>query len=707
MWYIFSMNASMVLCVTNPYSMAVLPLNPKQQEAVEHVSGPLLIIAGAGTGKTKTLTHRIAHLIETGVPARSILAITFTNKAAKEMKERALHLIRENKQRNFPVFDEFSPENTLGNSPQYSSANIPFISTFHSLGVYLLREFHAEAGLPRHFSIYDRDDSMRVVKTVLAEMHMDPKEHDPKSLLSIISSTKGDGKNAESLSRQTGNPFRLLAGQVMERYEEKLREEKALDFDDLLARTVRLLKDNADVRARLLARWQYVHIDEYQDTNTIQFEIAEMLTGPEMNICAVGDHDQLIYSWRGAKMEHLLQFEKEFPGTRVVLLEENYRSTQTILAAANAVIDKNKKRAKKNLYTKAENGEQVALNIYLSGDYEANGIAEKARILISSGISPAKIAVLYRVNFLSRGLEDACLRAGIPHQVLGTRFFDRLEVKDILSYIRAALNGTPGDIARAASTPPKGIGKSTLAKMLLNEDATLTPALQAKVGGFRNLLNRIKRAAETLPVSEVILFTLVESGYEKMLKDGGRDETERIENLKELVSLATRYDAHPRGLGENGELLPNSGINALLDDAALATDQDSLEKKQDSVKLMTIHAAKGLEFDYVFIPGLEQGLFPHDGFGEADRDEEEERRLMYVALTRARKKLFLSYAMTRVIFGNSSVTTSSEFLYDIPENLLEKQENTTDSGGSSYSGAYSGSSSSYTPRPGKMDLIDF
>lgn len=672
--------------------MAILPLNHKQQEAVEYTTGPLLIIAGAGTGKTKTLTHRIAHLIEQGVPAHSILAITFTNKAAKEMKERALHLIRENKQRNFPTFDEFS---------DFQTGGVPFISTFHSLGVYLLREFHTEAGLPRHFSIYDRDDSMRVVKAVLTDLHMDPKEHDPKSLLSMISSTKGDGRTAESLQRQTGNPFRMLAGQVMERYDEKLREEKALDFDDLLSRTVKLLKENSDVRARLLHRWKYIHIDEYQDTNTIQFEIAEMLTGPEMNICAVGDHDQLIYSWRGAKMEHLMQFEKEFPGTRVVLLEENYRSTQTVLAAANAVIDKNKKRTKKNLYTKEAEGEQLSLDIYLSGEYEAKGIADKIKNLISAGVSPAKIAVLYRVNFLSRSLEEACLRGGIPHQVLGTRFFDRQEVKDLLSYIRAALNGTPGDIARAAGTPSKGIGKSTLAKMLLNEDHTLTPALQNKVSTFRALLAKIKQKVETLPPSEALMYTLVESGYEKMLKDGGRDEQERIENLRELVSLATKYDAYPRGEA-GGELAPNSGMNALLDDAALTTDQDSLEKKQDSVKLMTIHAAKGLEFDYVFIPGLEQGLFPHDGFGEDDRDEEEERRLMYVALTRARKKLYLSYAMMRVVFGNSSVTTASEFLYDIPEDLIEKKENAEESSYSGYSGSSSGSRSG-----GKMDLIDF
>jgi DNA helicase-2/ATP-dependent DNA helicase PcrA len=289
-----------------------------------------------------------------------------------------------------------------------------------------------------------------------------------------------------------------------------------------------------------------------------------MLTGPEMNICAVGDHDQLIYSWRGAKMEHLMQFEKEFPGTRVILLEENYRSTQTILAAANAVIDKNTKRKKKNLYTKGEEGEQITLNIYLSGDYEAKGIAEKITHLITSGVQPAKIAILYRVNFLSRGLEEACLRTGVPHQVLGTRFFDRQEVKDILSYVRAALNGTPGDIARAASTPAKGIGKATLAKMLLNEDHTLTPALQNKVGAFRALLTKIRRACETLPPSEVLMFTLAESGYENMLKDGGRDEHERIENLRELVSLATKYDIYPRGEG-----ITNSGINQLLDDAAL------------------------------------------------------------------------------------------------------------------------------------------
>lgn len=667
--------------------MAVLPLNTEQQHAVEHTEGPLLIIAGAGTGKTKTITHRIAFLIEKGVAPESILAITFTNKAAKEMRERALHLISSIPHMNRP---------TVGG---YGWGGAPFISTFHSLGVSLLREFHTEANLPRHFSIYDRDDSVRVIKTILHERGYDPKEHDPRSILSLISSTKGDGKTAESLEKTTNNPFRMLTGQIMRAYDARLHEEKALDFDDLLFRTADLLRTHADVRNTLLARWKYIHIDEYQDTNTIQFEIARLLTGDRMNICAVGDHDQLIYSWRGAKMEHLLTFEHEFPGTRVILLEENYRSTQTILAAANAIINKNTKRKKKNLYTKGDEGEQIGVHVYLSGELEARGIATALQELLASKKVPAqKIAVLYRVNFMSRALEEACLRAGIPYQVLGTRFFDRQEVKDILSYIRAALNGTPHDIARAVGTPSRGIGKATLAKMLLNEDHTLTPVVQQKVNSFRALLKKIRVACETTPPSEALLYTLVESGYEKMLKEGGRDEQERIENLRELISLATKYDTYPRG--EDGI---HTGINALLDDAALATDQDSLEKKQETVKLMTVHAAKGLEFDYVFIPGLEQGIFPHDGFGEDDRDEEEERRLMYVALTRARKKLFLSYAMMRVVFGSSSVTTPSEFIYDIPNELVDEAQHTQEQ-------SHDHSDTSYRKSGGNggtIDLIDF
>lgn len=648
--------------------MSIHPLNPTQQQAADHKDGPLLIIAGAGTGKTKTLTHRIVNLMKKGVPGDEILAITFTNKAAKEMKERVLQLIDDDPDLNRPI------------NARFTGATTPFMSTFHSLGVYLLREFHEVLGLKRHFTIFDRDDSVRTVKKIVESLGYDPKQHDPRSLMNAISNTKGDGKTYEHLLRQTGNPWKSFAGEVMKRYDEALHKEGALDFDDLLYKTATLLREHSDIRERLHNRWKYIHIDEYQDTNQIQFEMAQLLTGPENNICVVGDSDQLIYSWRGAVIENILNFEKEFPHTTTITLEENYRSTQTILAAANAVIKINRKRTDKNLFTKGEEGETIPVHIAYSGDDEARYIAETAGELIQNKINPAKIAVLYRVNFLSRVLEEQFLRAGIPYQVLGTRFFERAEVKDVLSYLKAALNpAAQSDMARASATPPRGIGKVTLAKILLNEEHTLTPALQKKTGDFRALLSRIQHSAQTEKPSHTLAYIIKESGLEKMLRDGGSDGQERLENVRELVALATKYD----------ELESGEGIAKLLDDAALATDQDSLEKKESSVKLMTIHASKGLEFDYVFIPGLEQGLFPHEKMGEEKADDEEERRLMYVALTRARKKLFLSYAMTRTVYGTQTVTIPSEFLNDIPEELLDTSGEEGDAGSR------------------KIDLIDF
>ena len=624
-------------------------LNDEQRQAVAHRDGPLLIIAGAGTGKTKTLTHRIVHLIKSGVSAEHILAITFTNKAAKEMRERVYALLKNDPTLNRPI------------SMFASGGSMPYMATFHALGVSILREFATEAGLKRHFAIYDRDDSMRVVKGIIVSLGYDPKQYEPRSVLSLISQTKSAGHTHEQLLANTHNPWKTFVGEVMHRYEMALKEEGALDFDDLLEKTVRLLQHNAGVREKLQERWTYIHIDEYQDTNAVQFSMAKLLTGTRHNICVVGDTDQLIYSWRGAQLENLLSFEKQFPGTQVVILEENYRSTQNILLAANTVIKKNKKRTEKQLFTKADSGDLISVGTAYSGEDEARTIAATISTLIADGVSPSAIAILYRMNFLSRVLEEACLRSDVPYQVLGTRFFERAEVKDVMSYLKASLNeDAPGDIARAVSTPPRGIGKSTLAKMLLHQEDTLSPALQKKVRDFKLLLDEIRRAAGTMRPSETIAFVIKRSGIEDALKQDGSEGEERLANVKELIALATKYD----------EMESLSGIEKLLDDAALATDQDSLEKHTNSVKLMTVHAAKGLEFEYVFIAGLEQGIFPHEKLND-DVDEEEERRLMYVAITRARKKLFLSYAMIRTVFGQQKVSVASEFIADIPPECLD------------------------------------
>ncbi|MAZ67276.1 ATP-dependent DNA helicase PcrA [bacterium] len=628
--------------------MVKFALNEQQKQAVEHQEGPLMILAGAGAGKTRVITQRIVTLVKKGIPPEQILAVTFTNKAAKEMRERVLDLLNKDPDINRPV------------SARATGMSSPFVSTFHSLGVALLRENARELGLSRHFSIFDRADSMRAVKQAVKHLGLDPKQFEPRTVLSVISRNKADGISAGDYHVDVGNTWRHSIGRIWEEYEKRLKKEGALDFDDLLLRTYMMLRDHEEVRKRCQDRWKYVHIDEYQDTNRVQFAITKMLVGKEGNICVVGDIDQNIYSWRGANLSNLLSFEEEFPGTTLVLLEENYRSTQNILTAANNVIEKNVKRKDKTLFTKNNEGDPIDLYSAYSEDAEAFFVVEKATELIGQGVSPRKIAVLYRANFQSRALEQAFMYAGVPYQVLGTRFFDRKEVKDVLSYIRVALNPhSQGDTARIVSTPPRGIGKMTLAKMLEGKEGELSSAARKKVDEFRGVLASIRNVALRERPSETIRFAVQKSGLEGKLKGGNEEDRERLLNTQELATLASKYDA----------LDPEEGIERLLEDAALATDQDSLEKNHNAVKLMTAHASKGLEFDYVFIVGLEEGLFPHEKLDE-NTDEEEERRLFYVALTRARKKVFLTHAVVRTIYGSQSIQTASQFIEDIGKNLI-------------------------------------
>jgi DNA helicase-2/ATP-dependent DNA helicase PcrA len=454
---------------------------------------------------------------------------------------------------------------------------------------------------------------------------------------------------------------RRIAG-VWLAYERFLKEDGAMDFDDLLAQAVRFLKNNPEKRAAYQARWTYIHIDEYQDTNRIQAEMAELLVGEAKNICAVGDIDQTIYGWRGAQIANILSFEKTFPGGKIVVLEENYRSTKNILAAANEVIAKNVYRREKNLFTKNREGD--ALSLYQAFDEVDEGqfIVRSVSELIRSGRAPKDFCVLYRANFQSRAIEEALLGSGIPYQVLGTRFFERKEVKDVLSMIRAAVYGTSADVARVANVPPRGIGKVTLAKMLSGFEGELGGAIGEKVRAFRRLLQKIKEAAETIPPSRLVQFVMLESGMERLYKEDKLEGTERLENVRELVSLAARYD-------EAGATVLE-GLEKFLESAALASEQDELKEEANAVRLMTVHAAKGLEFPYVFITGLEEGLFPYERDESDAADKEEERRLMYVALTRAEEKVYLSYAAYRTVFGSKNATIPSQFLSDIPEELI-------------------------------------
>lgn len=625
-------------------------LNPAQNDAVMNTEGPLLILAGAGAGKTRVITHRIAHLVKTGVDPYQILAVTFTNKASKEMQERVSDLLL-----NDPDFA--SPVSVTGR---------PFIKTFHSLGVHIIRENSEKLGLPKRFTIFDSSDSKKAITEALKSQGYDTKQFEPKKIQAIISNQKGDLmtplKYEESYSR--GSYIGGVVSKIWDLYEKRLQKEGALDFDDLLLKTVQVLEKNPDVLARYQNLWKYIHIDEYQDTNEVQYKITNLLAEKHKNICVVGDVDQNIYSWRGASIKNIMNFEKDYPDAKEILLEQNYRSTQNILQAANDVISKNKVRKDKKLFT--TNGEGEKIQIYQAIDEydEAKQLVRRSKQLIADGTDPNEIAFLYRANFQSRVFEEICLQENLPHQVVGTRFFDRKEIKDVISYIKAAIN--PKDftsMSRVINMPKRGIGKVTVLKIAEGKENELNAGTKAKVDNFKNLLERIRLASENHKPHELLTFINTESGLEEQLQSEGEDGIERLENIRELVSLAKKYE----------EFEPADALEKFLEDTSLTSDQDDLNKESNGVKLMTVHSAKGLEFDYVFITGLEGGLFPHNRFDKkGDEDQEEERRLFYVAITRARKILHLSYASFRTIYGSKEVNMPSEFLSDIDDSISEE-----------------------------------
>ena len=629
-------------------------LNDKQKEAVLYTDGPLLIVAGAGAGKTKTITHRIIHLIHKGVKPSEILAVTFTNKAAKEMRDRVISLLE---------------DKSHGVVTPVTYNESPFVSTFHSLGVRIIKENANLIGLTKHFTIVDESDAISIIKEVMKEHDIDPKQHEPRKIKSIISKAKGDFITLESYRASVSSGLQSIVALIWGGYEARLKKEQSLDFDDLLIESVLILRKYEDVRNKYQERWKYVHIDEYQDTNEVQYEMTKLLVGKDENICVVGDTDQNIYSWRGANIKNMLHFEKDFPNTKVVMLEQNYRSTGKIIEAANSIIEKNQYRVPKTLFTENVSGEEIIVCEAYDEVSEADYVAKEIDEILRNN-KPEDIAILYRANFQSRVLEEAMLRKQIPYQVLGVKFFERKEIKDILSYIKASLNKESlSDIKRIINTPARGIGKVTLTKLFAGKFAELPATMQVKINKFYDLLKDINEYIENHKPSEIIKYIIEKSGLESELSHGSADDQERLENMKELVTLAVKYDAR--------EDLPAqaSGLDYLLEDASLASDQDSLihkEEKKGGVRLMTVHAAKGLEFKYVFVTGLEQDLFPHartDTRGKEDK--EEERRLFYVAVTRAEKKLYLTYASLRTIFGMKQVNTPSEFLYDIPSHLTE------------------------------------
>jgi len=619
-------------------------LNEEQKKAVTTTKGPVLIVAGAGAGKTKTITHRILHLISTGIAEERILAITFTNKAAREMRDRVLDLLKSKK-----------------------SFAVPFISTFHSLGVQIIKENAGLLKLPRHFGIFDQSDSKKVVKDALISLGLDPKEHADK-IRHIISNEKGRGVNlAEYLEKGSYDYTSELTKKVWQKYEETLSKEHALDFDDLLLKTLKLLQKYPEVLEKYQERFLYIHIDEYQDTNKVQDAIVELLARKYKNICVVGDADQLIYSWRGAEIKNMLHFEKTYPEVQTFFLEQNYRSTGNILAVANEIIEKNNFRIPKKLFTENVAGEKITIFEARNEIDEAHFIALRSKELIEKGVIPDRIAVLYRANFQSRVLEDAFLAYGVPYQMLGTKFFERKEIKDVVGFIKASLNPlNVSDFSRIINIPPRGIGKVTLQKILAGKEEEIPVGTKIKIENFRKMLTKFNEVLTTEKPSLSLKYIIKNSGMEDMYKTGLEEDTERLENIMELVTLATKYDMYEQ----------NEAIEKFLTDVALASDQDSLDGEKTGVKLMTVHASKGLEFKYVFIAGLEADLFPHRKMSESKKggeDGEEERRLFYVAITRAEHKLFLTHAITRTIFGSMEVNSPSEFLDDIPKKYVEKE----------------------------------
>lgn len=619
-------------------------LNEAQARAVQALTGPISVLAGAGSGKTRVLTTRILHLIRTGVPAEEILAVTFTNKAAREMRERV--------------------RAQLGESPT------PFIATFHGLGRELLESYGKQIGLPRFFSVYDRDDSEKAIASALKALDIGAKELSPRAVLARISRAKGEGVRAsEFYEKQSHGSFgsRIVA-EAWLRYEKTLKEEKSLDFDDLIALPVRLLEENDEVRALAQKRWNFIHIDEYQDTNALQGRLANLLSERHKNLFVVGDIDQTIYTWRGATIENLLTFEKTYADAQTIVLEENYRSTKNLVDAANSVIENNKNRKEKRATTQKSEGEPISVHTARSAEDEARWVAQKIRNLMRQGVPPEEIAVLFRTNFQSRALEEGLLRAGVPYKLLGTRFFARKEVKDALAWMRLAMDPTREvDKMRAATAPARGIGKVTLGKLVAGQRALLRAGELAKVEAFEQVITELSVATEESVPSEFVKLVVEKSGMRRALfEEGSADDRERFENVEELASVAARHDATPG----------KEGIATFLAEAALASDQDELDQgEKKGVTLMTVHAAKGLEFNTVFVTGMEEGLFPHQGMGdEKGRDEEEERRLFYVAMTRAKERLFLTLARVRKIYGSDFVSEPSSFLSEISPATLRYDE---------------------------------
>ena len=630
-------------------------LNPEQKQAVLTTEGPLLILAGAGSGKTRVLTYRAAYLLEKGVPPWAILAITFTNKAAREMRERINRLAGE-------------------------AADDMWVMTFHALSARILRRDIEKLGYKREFSIYDDDDQMTLIKRILKKLDISDKSYPPRAVRSVISDAKNHMLSPEEWLKDNPDFRSKPYYRAYCEYEKELKENNALDFDDLILKTLELLTEHPPVLEVYRRKFSYIMVDEYQDTNMAQYMLVRTLAGDKKNVCVVGDDDQSIYGWRGADLRNILEFEKDYGGCPVIKLEQNYRSTGNILDAANQVIAHNTGRKEKALWTDADAGDRIKLYHALDERDEAAWVCDVIQSLTRGGYELGDMAVLYRTNAQSRVLEEALVRRGIRYGVYGgLKFYDRKEVKDVIAYLRVLVN--PDDdisLRRIINEPRRGIGDSTVETIaayaaqhglsLLNalmeaENAGLSSRALTAVRGFTELLITLTGDMLDKPASEFITGLIEQTGLEKQYENDKEPENEsRRENIHELVSAVIEYD----------RMNPEGGMVGFLENVALVTDTDRMEEKASLVTLMTLHSAKGLEFPVVFLTGLEEGIFPISRAMFNEEQMEEERRLMYVGVTRAKKKLFLSHARNRMLYNARQSNEVSRFVTEIPARVLEE-----------------------------------
>ncbi|WP_078433571.1 DNA helicase PcrA [Metabacillus halosaccharovorans] len=635
-------------------------LNDMQQKAVKTTDGPLLIMAGAGSGKTRVLTHRIAYLMtEKQIAPWNILAITFTNKAAREMRERI--------------------QGILG-----SGGDDIWISTFHSMCVRILRRDSDRMGINRNFSILDTTDQLSVIKSVLKERNLDPKKYDPRSMLGSISSAKNELITPEEFDNQAGSHYEQIVSDVYKDYQKKLRKNQSLDFDDLIMTTIQLFQRVPEVLETYQRKFQYIHVDEYQDTNRAQYMLVKLLAARFQNLCVVGDSDQSIYRWRGADIANILSFEKDYPQANVILLEQNYRSTKLILEAANEVIKKNSNRKPKKLWTENPQGPKIT---YYRADSEASEgqfVAGKIKQLVDSGQRKlSDIAILYRTNAQSRIIEEVLLKSNLNYTIVGgIKFYDRKEIKDLLAYLRLIAN--PDDdisLARVINVPKRGVGSTSfdrIANYAIAHDISIFRALDeiehigvsARVVNalveFRELIRNLGNMQDYLSVTELAEEIIEKSGYRDMLKQEKTLEAQsRLENIDEFLSVTQTFEKQNE----------DKSLVAFLTDLALVSDIDKLDEEEqeqsDALVLMTLHSAKGLEFPVVFLIGLEEGVFPHSRSLMEEDEMEEERRLAYVGITRAEQELFITNAQMRTLFGRTSMNPESRFISEIPGELIE------------------------------------